>query len=339
MNAKLRVGIIGCGKISQTRHAPEYAENGDVEIAGFFDYVPERARQMAEQYGGEVFSSVEEIIMSDKIDAVSVCTSNSTHAEIAIAALSKGKHVLCEKPMAITEKECEGMLDAARRGGVRLAIAHNQRLNKVHRRAKELLKSGIIGRPICFKTCFGHSGPDNWSVDKGTGNWFFDRSKSAFGVIADLGIHKLDLIRYLLDSDVEIIQAMMGTLDKCDSKGDPVSVDDNAMITCRMKNGVMGTVEVSWSYYGSEDNSTVIYGDKGNMNISMADGTIDLQFSDGDSMNYFAKAQESTGVIDAFVDAVLRDGECVIDAEAVLPSMTALFAALESAGSGKRIYL
>ena len=112
----MKVGIIGCGKIAEVRHAPEFHENPHCLLAGYYNHTPEKAEALARQYGGQVYDSVEALLDSG-IDAVSVCTSNSSHASIAIQAMEAGKHVLCEKPMAVTLEECEAMVETARRTG------------------------------------------------------------------------------------------------------------------------------------------------------------------------------------------------------------------------------
>ena len=223
-----RIGIIGCGKIAQVRHIPEYAP-------------------------------------------------------ITIAALKAGKHVLCEKPMATTLEECEEMVKTAHEAGKFLMIGHNQRLAKAHAVAKELIDQGMIGRIITFRTTFGHGGPETWSVDPGKNTWFFDKNKAAMGAMADLGIHKTDLIQFLTGQHVVRTTARVVTLDKKDASGQLIGVDDNAICIYEMSGGTMGTMTASWTYYGAEDNSTILYGEKGIMRIyddpahsivvKLADGT------------------------------------------------------------------
>ena len=113
----MNIGIIGCGKIAQTRHIPEYFANENATLIGYYDFVYERAEDMARQYGGRAFHTVEELLACPEIDAVSVCTANNAHAEVTIAALRAGKHVLCEKPMATSMKECEAMVSEAKKVG------------------------------------------------------------------------------------------------------------------------------------------------------------------------------------------------------------------------------
>ena len=138
----IKIGIIGCGKIAQTRHLPEYATNPDAKLVGYYDKISSRAVQMAEKYGGKVYDSYYDLINDPEIDAVSVCVENRNHAEITNAALYAGKHVLVEKPMAVTLAECESMVAAAEFNGKHLMVGHNMRFDPVHRRAKELLEAG-----------------------------------------------------------------------------------------------------------------------------------------------------------------------------------------------------
>ena len=92
----LNIGIIGCGKIAQVRHLPEYEQNPGARIAGLYDLNQERAQTLAAQYGAKVYPSYEALLADPAIDAVSVCSANVSHAEITVAALEAGKHVLCE---------------------------------------------------------------------------------------------------------------------------------------------------------------------------------------------------------------------------------------------------
>ena len=261
------IGIIGCGKIAQVRHIPEYAEHPEAKLLGFYDINLERARELAENHGGIAYETVEELLANPEIQAVSVCAANFAHAELTIAALRAGKHVLCEKPMAITLEECEAMVEEADKAGKYLMIGHNQRLAKAHSTAKELIDSGLIGRIVTFRTTFGHCGPETWSVDPGKNTWFFDKNKAAMGAMADLGIHKTDLVQFLTGQRVVRTTAKLSTLEKRDGSGNLIGVDDNAICIYEMSGGCIGTMTASWTYFGPEDNSTVLYGTKGILRI------------------------------------------------------------------------
>ena len=337
----IRVGIIGCGKIAQVRHIPEYAANPHTEVYGFYDINLARAEELAEKYNGKAYASYEELLADPAIEAVSVCAANHVHAEITVAALKAGKHVLCEKPMAVTLEECEAMVAAARDSGKYLMIGQNQRLAKAHAKAKELIEQGAIGKVLTFRTIFGHGGPETWSIDPGSNVWFFDKTKAAMGAMADLGIHKTDMIQYVLGSKIVKTQAVLSTLDKKDATGSLIGVDDNAICIYQMENGIIGTMTASWTYYAAEDNTTVIYGTKGELRLYddprysvqqiNADGTrIDYQIDQIQTNDN----QTASGIIDLFVDCLVEKKEPEISGENVLHAMKAVFASIESSAKG-----
>jgi predicted dehydrogenase len=337
----IKIGIIGCGKIAQVRHIPEYAANPNSQVYGFYDINLARAEALAAQYGGKAYPTYEALLADPEIEAVSVCAANHVHAEITIAALKAGKHVLCEKPMAVTLAECEAMVGAAKESGKYLMIGQNQRLARAHAKAKELIEQGAIGKVLTFRTIFGHGGPETWSIDPGSNVWFFDKTKAAMGAMADLGIHKTDMIQYVLGSKIVKTQAVLTTLDKRDATGGLIGVDDNAICIYQMENGVIGTMTASWTYYAAEDNTTVIYGTKGELRLYddpkysvqqiNADGTrIDYQIDQIQTNDN----QTASGVIDLFVDCLVQKKAPEISGENVLHAMKAVFASIESSAKG-----
>lgn len=340
----IKIGIIGCGKIAQVRHIPEYLKNPNVKIKGYFDLNLERAGQLAEKFGGVAYQTMEDLLADKEIDAVSICVANFAHAADTIAALNAGKHVLCEKPMATTIEDCLAMVDAARKNGRKLMIDQNQRLAKAHKKAHDLVQSGFIGRVLTFRTTFGHGGPETWSIDPGNATWFFDRSKSGMGAMADLGVHKTDLIQYILGQKVIATTAKLSTLDKKDSFGKPITVDDNAMCIYEMSGGAIGTMTSSWTYYGQEDNSTIIYGEKGILRIyDSPEYSLVAIMKNGDRICFDLDRiqtndnQTSTGIIDSFIDCIMNDTKPAIDGEDVLNAMKAVFGSIESSEKGQRI--
>lgn len=340
----IRVGILGCGKIAQVRHIPEYAANPDCELAAFYNPTRKRAEDMAAKYGGRVYDTPEELLADPEIDAVSVCAANYAHAELAIKAMRAGKNVLCEKPMAITLEDCEAMVKAAKETGRTLMIAHNQRFAKAHVKAKALIDAGEIGRIITFRTTFGHGGPETWSINPGKNTWFFDKSKAAMGAMADLGVHKTDLIHYLTGERVVRTTAKVATLDKRGENGELIGVDDNAMCIYEMSGGAVGTMTASWTFYGAEDNSTVLYGTKGIMRIyddpahsivvTLADGTREMYDVEKIQTN---DNQTKSGVIDAWIDCLKNHTAPAVSGEDALCAMRAVFASIRSSEMGAAI--
>ncbi|MEI3102678.1 MAG: Gfo/Idh/MocA family oxidoreductase [Oscillospiraceae bacterium] len=319
----IRIGIIGCGKIAQVRHLPEYAANPHVELAGYYDLNTQRAQEMAAQYGGKVYDSYFDLLNDPSIDAVSICVENRSHAEITTYALYAGKHVLCEKPMAVTLAECESMVAAAERNGKHLMIGHNMRFDPVHRKAKELLDGGIIGDIITFRATMGNAGPENWSMEAGS-TWFFDKQKAAMGALSDLGIHKVDLLQYLTGQKVIETTAKVMTLNKHTATGAPITVDDNALCILRMSGGAVGTLAASWTVYGHECQSTCLYGTKGIMliyNNNNPAAPIEVRNLDGTSTTYNIPPETNSGVIDEFVDALEQNREPEVSGKEALSAM------------------
>jgi predicted dehydrogenase len=342
----LKIGIIGCGKIAQIRHIPEYADNKNVKLAAYYDINPSRAREMAGTYGGKVYSSYQQLLTVPDIDAVSVCTANSSHAEISIAALKAGKHVLCEKPMAMTLQECEDMVKTARETGKFLMLGHNQRLARAHVKARQLLADGLIGEIVTFRTTFGHAGPETWSIDPGQNTWFFDKNKAVLGAMADLGIHKTDLLHFLTGQTVIETTARVATVDKRDAAGSLISVDDNAICIYKLSGGAIGTMTASWTYYGAEDNSTILYGTKGIMRI-YDDPAHSIKFISRDGkVTHFDTDQIQTndkqsksGVIDLFIDCLVNNREPEISGAETLRAMRVIFASIESSKTGRTVVI
>lgn len=337
----INVGIIGCGKIAQVRHIPEYEANENARICGFYDINQERAGELAQKYQAKAYASYEELLADDRIDAVSVCASNSVHASITIAALKAGKHVLCEKPMAAVLADCEAMVKAAKDNDRMLMIDQNQRLAKAHREAKRMIDEGEIGDILTFRTTFGHGGPETWSIDPGKSTWFFDKDKAVMGAMADLGIHKTDLIQFLTSQKIVEVTARLTTLHKKDEAGALIGVDDNAFCIYRLSGGAMGTMTASWTHYGTEDNSTVLYGTKGIMKIyDDPVHTIVVTKENGTRKEYDVEAiqtndnQTSSGIIDLFIDCLEKKSAPEISGESVLQAMRAVFGSVESSQKG-----
>ena len=233
------------------------------------------------------------------------------------------------------------MVKVAHEQGKLLMIGQNQRLTKAHELAKKMIADGEIGRVITFRTAFGHGGPETWSITPGKNTWFFDKTKAAMGAMADLGIHKTDLIQFLLGENVVRTTAKLTTLDKRGADGNLIGVDDNAICIYEMADGVIGTMTASWTYYAAEDNSTVIYGTEGEMRI-YDDPTHSIVLKKkGEAPKYFDVEQIQTndnqtksGIIDLWVDCLMKGEESPISGDSVLSAMRAVFASMESSEKG-----
>lgn len=331
--SKLKIAVVGCGSIAKYRHLPEYHLNKNAEIVAVVDIVPERAEAMAKEYGAKAYTDYKEVLKLEEVDAVSVCLPNYLHAPVSIDALNAGKHVLCEKPMATSREEADAMIAAAEANGKKLMIAHNQRFVASHQKAKEIIESGKLGRITSFKTTFGHGGPEGWSIDGAT-SWFFNKEQAFIGAMGDLGVHKADLMRYLLGEFTEV-----GSFIETNAKNFS-EVDDNAVCILRTADGVIGTLTASWAYNsGSDDNSTIIYGEKGFLKLE-ADPEYSLieQYTNGEVINHKLSriqtneegGQTTSHVINHFVASILEDKQPLITGEEGKKSLEIILGAIES---------
>ena len=337
----IKVGIIGCGSITKFRHAPEYTNNSNAQIAAFFDENIERAQQMASIYGGKVAKTYEEILSDPGICAISNCLPNNLHYQVTIEALKRGKHVLCEKPMTTNLSEALDMVETSKKSGKILMVDHNQRFLEGHIKAKKILSSGELGKVLTFQTVFGHKGPEYWSVDHSKSSWFFNSEKSIIGVSGDLGIHKIDLIRYLLGDEIESVSALEGALDKKDECGNPIKVCDNMICLMKTKNGIIGSGAFSWTYYGEEENYTILYCQKGIMKIyENPKYQIEIEKVNGEKILYKLgeiqtnENQTSTGIIDEFIEAIQEERQPLISGQDGLEALKVVLATIESAKTG-----
>lgn len=328
---KINIGIIGTGAIVERRHAPEYSNNTNAEIAGFCDMNLQRAEEFAQKYGGKAYQDYRDMIKDPSIDAVVVCTSNSTHAQISIDALTNGKHVLCEKPMATTLEDCLAMKKAAEENNVKLMIAHNQRFTFPHQKAKEIIDNGSLGKVLWFSTNLAHPGPENFSVEK-KATWYLSKSNSGFGVLTDLGIHKTDLLMWLLGERITEVSCMAGTFDKKLENGEFIDTYDNAVSTLKTENGIIGAMVNSYTNYGDWNNRTEIYLTGGVIKVHHNEAyPLEIITKDGERTIYPAEEGiVNSRINDAFVECIVRDTEAAVTAEQAINAMKVVLALNEA---------
>lgn len=269
---KLRMGMIGVGGIAQSRHIPAYQKLQDiVTVEAVSDINTQRAEEAAEHFGvPQVFSDYHD--MFPHIDAVTICTPNKFHAEIAIAALNAGVHVFCEKPMAMTPEECQAMIDAAEKSGKVLSIAYHYRFMKESLAAKRLIDQNEIGEPIVARArAIRRRKVPGWGV-------FTNKELQGGGSLIDYGCHFLDLSLWLLGNPtpVEVTGTTYNKLSKIadevnmwgDFDRESFEVDDHVTAYIKFDNGASMLFETSWSANVKRDEEV--------MSISGLTGGLDL---------------------------------------------------------------
>ncbi len=192
-----KVAIIGCGGIANQKHMPALKKLNDVEMVAFCDIIEERAQKAAEEFGtvdAKVYNDYRELLKDTEIDAVHVCTPNRSHSFITVDALEAGKHVLCEKPMAINSEEAKKMVDAAKRTGKVLTIGYQNRQRNDSLFMKKQAEEGVFG-DIYYANAIAirRRAVPTWGV-------FLDEYEQGGGPLIDIGTHALDLTLWVMNN-------------------------------------------------------------------------------------------------------------------------------------------
>jgi 1,5-anhydro-D-fructose reductase (1,5-anhydro-D-mannitol-forming) len=230
----IRFGIAGFGLHAVRRLMPGFALAGNCKVVALSRRDATKAREAAAQYGiPHVFASTEELSRCPEVDAVLVTTPNALHLEDVLTAVAAGKPVLCEKPMGMNADECRQMVEAARRAGVLLGVAQVFRFEESTARFRERVAAGEIGRPIFARAEFSFDGSGHRRA------WLYNRSIAGGGPIADVGVHCIDALRYILQDEPRRVSAI-GCSDK-----DSGDVEAAAVLTLEFQHGTLATVVVS----------------------------------------------------------------------------------------------
>jgi predicted dehydrogenase len=295
------------------------------------------AESAARDFGAErVLASWEEAVADPGIDAIDICTPNALHAPIAIAAARAGKHVIVEKPMATSLAEADAMVRAAREAGITLMVAHNLRFAPIFQVIERGMRDGVVGRPFTARGMFMHAGPDEfWGA---TSDWFWQEDSAGGGSLLDMGIHMIDLLRWMIGRPVVEVSAMTSRAVK------PTFADDNAFVLMRFEGDVLASVQSSWSARPIPDRQIAIYGEKGNimMGRSAAEPLAFHLQTDGDPATVIPDIPASSPIGDPFVHFVrsIQQGvEPLVTGEEGRTSLAIALAAYESARSGHVVSL
>ncbi len=262
---KVRIGLIGSGNIAQTAHMPGYAAIPDLcEIVALADINEETGRIAADKFGVKhVFNDYTKLLEMDEIDAVSVCTPNYVHCDPTVAALKAGKHVLCEKPIAMNSAQAALMVQTARANGKKLMVGYNTRFAPSNQLLKGMIQAGELGDIYYARAqALRRRGIPGWGV-------FIDKAKQGGGPLIDIGVHILDLTLWLMGHPKPVAASgvtyakfgtrsdIMGFLGQWDY--DSFTVEDFAAAIIRFDNGASIVLESSFVANIPEDifNSTL----------------------------------------------------------------------------------
>ena len=251
----IRVAVIGCGAISQS-HLRSYARSRRARIVAVADPIQAVAAERAREYDARAYTDYRDLLRAEDLHAVSVCTPPPSHRAIAERAAARGLHVLCEKPLAMSVAEGEAMVAAARRADVLLLTAFCNRFYTPIAKAKEWLDAGKLGPLHHLRLRFG-------GVELMAGTWLADPAQGG-GILWESGQHYVDLFRHLV-GEMKNIYAKGGTL------AQDIPGTDTAAFMAESVDGVVGTLEASWSSPHGEKR-VEIYGERGAIVIDFLSG-------------------------------------------------------------------
>ncbi len=232
---KLRFGLIGFGAFAERAVLPAMRDVQNVEVVALQKRSLADATAKAEMHGIPLaFSSVNDLVAHPDVDAVFIVSANAAHCPETLCAARAGKHVLVEKPMAINVREAEEMIEACRRGGVRLMVGHLVRFSPLIRHIRETLRSGILGSITYARADFVYDGRLSHR------GWLHDRAIAGGGPVFDVGVHCLDALRFLLDDEVVSVSAVLSPVPT------PERTEESALIGLQFKRGTVGAIFCSY---------------------------------------------------------------------------------------------
>jgi len=284
---KINVGVIGAGGVAQLGHIPGYQKLENVNVAALCDLNRVKLNDVAKRFNiPQTFTDYRSLLELEEIDVVSVCSPNFLHAEHVIAALQSGKHVLCEKPIALTTREVESIIQETRNAGKKLMITFVHRFDPALQIMKSFISKGELGTTYYAKASYLRR-----RGIPGLGGWFTTKKASGGGALIDIGVHMLNLGLWLMGSPepVSVVastydrlkeRAVIGDWPPIDSrKGDvyknTFDVEDLATAFIKFKNGSTLLLEASWAGYSETGIRISLFGTKGGVELRCAVGGVD----------------------------------------------------------------
>jgi 1,5-anhydro-D-fructose reductase (1,5-anhydro-D-mannitol-forming) len=288
-------GIVGLGRIAGGEIAPAIAASTSSTLLSVVSRDQVRAEAFARDHGAaSALDDYAKMLADPAVEAVYIATPNALHAEQVIAAARAGKHVLCDKPLAVSVADAQRCVAECRSAGVRLGITFQTRQHDGMAEAAALVRDNAIGRVVAAEAQMGTGGrlPAGWRTDP---------ALAGLGTLNNVGVHALDILRYLLGSEVAEVAAMV------DSEPG-FAVDTTALVLLRFRNGTLAQVNVNQAARYPRDD-IVLYGSEGrvlwrNLSRPGRDGTLTFITRDGEREVQAASRHAYQRTIEAFADAV-----------------------------------
>lgn len=295
----VRWGLIGAGDVAEHKGGPALYGVQHSSLTAVMSRRRERAEDFARRHGARrVYTSLEDLLADEEIDAIYIATPPSTHTELTVRTAEAGKHVLCEKPMAMSAAECVRMVEACRTNGVQLMIAYYRRFWPVVAKMKELVEAGAIGRVLRGRTAVADLYRPR---EDGERAWLTRADTAGGGFLTDVATHRLDLLCYFLGWPVEVSALV-------DTQHFEFDVDDASSLLIRFEDGVHASGSFNWNV-GAPADEFELWGTEGRL-VSRNLGRGDLELYRGTRHQSFhlpAPPVTHLGLVAHYVDC-LRSG-------------------------------
>lgn len=279
MSGKLGFGIIGCGVIADFHANALAALSSDAELIGVCDVVFDAAEKFAKRHGTKAFASAEELLACPDIDVVNICTPSGYHHLSVIAAAKAGKHIICEKPLAINAKQLDEIESVCRGAGITVSVVSQNRYAESVTKTKQAIESGALGRIVCADIYMKYYRSQEYY---NSGSWRGTKQIDGGGALMNQGIHGIDLLLYLA-GDIKSVYAISKTLAR------DIEVEDTLSAVVEYKSGATGVIQATTSVYPGYPRRLEINGDKGS--IILDETSIVRRDIQGEEQESFVPAQ------------------------------------------------
>lgn len=334
---RLKIGLVGAGDVARAAHMPSFAENRKVEVAAVADPDTQSAQSLAERYGiPKVVTDYREVLSDPSVGAVDICVPHFLHYPIAMDALNAGKHVICEKPIAMNLEEADRMIEAAHEMGLWLLVTLNQRFLPIHRKVKEYLNDRRLGKPFLVNA---YITGDVMLLMNDAYHWKGTWDRAGGGAFFDTGTHLVDLMHYWFGEPKAVTATLKRLVAKPENKA-----DDNAAVTLEYDDDLIANLVVSYTVENEPwSEKKFIYGTGGD--ISMINEAAVPMFFVENSSPQIVDVEHNAAWWDwsidralrHFVDCIAEGAEPIVTAEDARAALKTILAAYQSAGEGRRV--
>ena len=342
---RTKVAILGAGFITDIHMESYHRFVPEAEVVAVYARNGEKAKAFAEKYNiPQWYDDVDTLLEKSGCEVVDICLPNYLHAPTTLKAAAAGKHIIIEKPLAITLEEADSMIEACKKANVKLMYAEELCFAPKYERARQMVNEGAIGDIYMLKQSEKHSGPHT--------DWFYDIDLAGGGVLMDMGCHAMAWFRWMLNNTkvVSVYATMSTVLHKQRTKG-----EDNSVVIIEFENGVTAVAENSWAKHGGMDDKCEIYGTGGVIYADLFMGNAAISYSKTGYGYAMEKADTTVGwsftvfeeafnqgyphELKHFIECVQQDKQPLVTGEDGRAVLEIIYAASASAREGKKIML